>query len=84
MNSIPHYKNINIKKVITHNKAHPDRLIARRLGKSVPLKKFCEKCNGKNKLQRHHPDYSKPLYIITLCRNCHIKEHYKTPSNHHS
>jgi len=34
----------------------------------------CEKC-GSPKSQMHHPDYSKPLEIIWLCRPCHLALH---------
>lgn len=36
----------------------------------------CERC-GKQKSEAHHPDYSKPLEVIWLCRQCHAKEHRK-------
>lgn len=29
---------------------------------------------GKTAQQYHHPDYSKPLEVIALCRPCHVKE----------
>lgn len=34
----------------------------------------CEKCGSTKTLQRHHPDYSKDIFIV-LCRDCHIKTH---------
>ena len=35
----------------------------------------CQRC-GKNKLlDRHHPNYSKPLKVIWVCRKCHIWLH---------
>ena len=34
----------------------------------------CEKC-GNKKAVRHHDDYSKPLEIRWLCKNCHNKHH---------
>jgi post-segregation antitoxin (ccd killing protein) len=39
----------------------------------------CQKCGAapKNRqLDGHHPDYSKPLEVVWLCRSCHKKEHY--------
>jgi len=39
------------------------------------LKKLpCQEC-GNEKSQMHHPDYSKPLEIIWLCRSCHLELH---------
>lgn len=37
--------------------------------------KCCEKCGATGKLHRHHPDYSKPLDVVVLCRACHQAEH---------
>ena len=34
----------------------------------------CKKC-GAQATDRHHPDYTKPLEVILLCRECHMKEH---------
>ena len=39
------------------------------------LNTFCEHCGKAKNLERHHPDYNKPLEIITLCRKCHRKLH---------
>ena len=35
----------------------------------------CERCGSDKDLQRHHPDYSKSLEVVVLCRACHFKEH---------
>lgn len=35
------------------------------------MKDRCEKCGVTGKLQMHHPDYSKPLDVQTLCAQCH-------------
>lgn len=32
---------------------------------------FCEKCHEKKPLDKHHPDYNKPLEVMWLCRSCH-------------
>lgn len=49
---------------------------ARKQAWQVPIKPFCEKCGTTEvKLERHHPDYSKPLEVVTLCRLCHEKLH---------
>ena len=36
---------------------------------------FCEGCGLPAETQAHHPDYSKPLEVIWLCRPCHRKLH---------
>jgi hypothetical protein len=33
--------------------------------------KACENCSRAAKLEMHHPDYSKPLDVIWLCKPCH-------------
>lgn len=35
----------------------------------------CEICGSKEKLNRHHPNYSKPLYVVILCLKCHKELH---------
>lgn len=60
---------------------HPGRyqahLAVQRALKTGELVKCpCEHC-GKfdGRLDAHHPDYSKPLAVIWLCRRCHILLH---------
>lgn len=43
-------------------------------GKLVP--RSCEEC-GERKAQKHHPDYTKPLYVKWLCKRCHQALHRK-------
>lgn len=38
------------------------------------IQKPCEDC-GSNKSEKHHPDHTKPLAVIWLCRPCHLKRH---------
>jgi hypothetical protein len=35
----------------------------------------CSKCGKLGSVDGHHPDYSKPLEVIWLCRACHVLEH---------
>jgi hypothetical protein len=38
----------------------------------------CSKCYATPKrrwIQAHHPDYTKPLEVVWLCRDCHYAEH---------
>ncbi len=39
-------------------------------------KDFCEICRSKEKIEKHHPDYSKPLEVKFLCHLCHVRVHY--------
>ena len=44
------------------------------LRKGMIKKDNCVEC-GSSKSQMHHPDYTKPLDIIWLCRQCHMALH---------
>ena len=50
---------------------HPDKKRARNLTRYIPLASECEKCGDTEKLERHHPDYSRPREFQTLCHDCH-------------
>lgn len=41
-------------------------------GKLEP--KPCAKC-GAIETEKHHPDYAAPLFVIWLCRKCHLQLH---------
>jgi hypothetical protein len=42
--------------------------------RGISLKeKHCEECGSTKYLQRHHPDYAKPLDVRILCKKCHAK-----------
>ena len=45
-----------------------------RLGEIVKPKN-CENCEIEKKLSAHHTDYSKPLDIQWLCKECHLEKH---------
>ncbi len=34
--------------------------------------KLCQWCHHRNRLERHHWDYYRPLEVIFLCAECHI------------
>lgn len=38
-------------------------------------RKPCASCGAK-RAQKHHPDYSKPLRVVWLCRGCHLDHHH--------
>jgi hypothetical protein len=63
-------------------KKHPELSIAKEAArwatKTGKLKKptLCEGCKMPKALDRHHPDYAKPLVIVWLCRKCHMAAHF--------
>ncbi len=36
---------------------------------------FCTICGSDQEIEGHHEDYSKPLDVVWVCRNCHLKHH---------
>lgn len=45
------------------------------LSGSLIRPKKCEKCKQESKLVAHHDDYSRPLFVRWLCRECHSHWH---------
>ena len=43
----------------------------------IVKKESCETCGATRHLEVHHEDYSKPEWIITLCRVCHGRLHIR-------
>ena len=37
----------------------------------------CSRCLKECKPEGHHPDYSRPLVVVWLCKKCHVEEHRK-------
>ena len=46
-------------------------------GKMIKPKK-CNDCLKRKRLFGHHPDYNKPLEVIWVCMDCHMKRHPKS------
>ena len=67
-------KKINERQKLSRKK-NLEKYKAGYLTKRTPLKKSCEICNSKDKLQRHHWRYDKPFMLSTLCKECHIIQH---------
>ena len=60
-----------------HTNKHQAKNIANHAFKKGELQKplCCEKCFEAKPLDRHHPDYNKPLEVKWLCRKCHTATH---------
>jgi len=41
----------------------------------VDKKHYCDICGTEENIHGHHPDYSKPLDVIWLCKSHHDKLH---------
>jgi hypothetical protein len=54
---------------------HPEERIARNIARCLPPGVDCQMCGATKDLQKHHPDYSKPLEVVILCRSCHERLH---------
>lgn len=52
----------------TERQEHPEKHRARSLAlRNIPLGSQCQICGSIKDLERHHPDYFKPLEIMTVC-----------------
>lgn len=52
--------------------------VIRALEKGLLIKpEFCQRCGKKRELHAHHEDYSKPLEVEWLCRECHAQTQTK-------
>jgi hypothetical protein len=67
-----HYKKLQMQRYPEHVKAR--ELVNRALKSGKISKMPCAVC-GNNNVVAHHPDYSKPLNVIWLCRKHHRELH---------
>ncbi len=63
---------------IYHRKEEEARaLVGEALRKGILIKPtMCEICGAEKKLNGHHTDYDRPLYVIWCCKSCHWKQHH--------
>ena len=71
-----------IVKAAKHAAKHPEKVAARKTVRNAVksgrlIKQPCTICNTTANVEGHHPDYSKPLYVIWLCKEHHDEEHRK-------
>lgn len=64
--------NANFKRYYSINK---NKHYARRLAGDIGKDDKCNNCGSTERLEKHHPDYNSPKFIITLCKPCHWQVH---------
>ena len=74
------YMRENRHRYIEHTKKWPERArayvkVKRAIGWGVLERKPCEVC-GLKPAEGHHDDYTQPLVVRWLCKQCHADEHY--------
>ena len=72
--------NVERMRLLRRNPAVRHKILAvRKLNhalESGKVKKLpCQQCGSTKRPEAHHPDYSKPLEVTWLCRDCHIQIH---------
>lgn len=71
--SAPHRKKLAASILRSWRAEHPERMAAHNTVARAELQPpdLCEGCGLPLRLEKHHPDYSKPLLIVWLCKPCH-------------
>jgi hypothetical protein len=74
---LPHRIALSRRLALAWRAQHPDRYGAHtaagnavRDGK-LTAPTLCEGCGLPQRLEKHHPDYSRPLLVVWLCKPCH-------------
>lgn len=70
---LPHRKAQAVRITRAWRQKHKDgdraHRLANRAGLTAPA--VCEGCGLPKRMEKHHPDYSKPLLVVWLCKPCH-------------
>ena len=59
-------------------KRNPEKVRAEKLFQyqvrvgNIAKEEICSICGLTNKIESHHPDYSKPYNVVWTCRSCHV------------
>lgn len=75
--SQPHRVALRAQVTLAWRAKHPDRARAHDMANNavrdgqLTRPALCEACGLPNRIEKHHPDYSKPLLVMWLCKTCH-------------
>ena len=69
------YKESHRKRNKKYCEKYPEKIKAKELAGRTPFPEgiLCQECRENIAIERHHPDYSKPLYVRFVCKSCHKK-----------
>ena len=70
------YKKIHRKRQHDYALKNPEKMKAHAIAQKLPNKNICDKCGTGSTIHKHHPDYSKPDYVLYLCISCHERTHH--------
>ena len=78
--STPAGKAAAAKSAKKYRERYPERMKAMSMVQNIHLKQpftkyICRVCGTRSHVHLHHPDYSKPMYVIPLCAKHHKEEH---------
>ena len=79
-NNMEKYKELQVKAQRRYRSRNPEKTKAHSIShrkKNELIKSSCEVCGSGHKLNMHHPDYSRPSWVITLCTHCHWNRHHQ-------
>lgn len=69
-------KKLTLEAIRNHHRQNKVKVHARYLARrNLKAPEMCEKCEEFKALDAHHDDYSKPLEVQWLCRQCHANVH---------
>lgn len=70
---LPHRMKLRASVTRSWRAEHPERSRAHNMAAKAGIQEpeCCEGCGLPKRLEKHHPDYSKPLLVVWLCKPCH-------------
>jgi len=71
-------RDYRVRELARAKKNRPKRRIEEMARARTNLGLSCVVCGSDKNLERHHPNYNKPLEIVTVCRSCHQRIHNAT------